>query len=475
MHRSFTTIIVTLLLTALVANAFGQDDATPERPNILFFLVDDQRNDTLGCAGHPIVRTPTVDQLAAEGVMFDNMFVSTSICWVSRTNILTGMSARTYSEATRGGKLHEPALSTIYPTLIREAGYRTGYMGKWHTKLPTGNKPEELFDDFRSIFRRPYFKEQPDGTLRHTTELIADAGVDFLESQSDDEPFCLSLNFNASHAEDGDKRPGVGHFPWPKAVDGMYDDIEMPVPRLSDPAIYESQPQFLKDSINRERYFWRWDTPEKYETNMRAYFRMLTGIDGAMARVLETLEGQGLAENTIVVYSADNGYYMGDRGFAGKWSHYEQSLRVPLIIYDPRLPESERGRVESPMVMNIDLPATFLEWAGVEIPDVYQGRSFAQVAAGEETPSDWRTEFFCEHVDLAPYITWEGVRTERYIYARYFDQQPVYEFLHDLETDPDELVNLVPDPDYADVLDDLRERCDGWVEQYGGPLPELGE
>ena len=118
------------------------------------------------------------------------------------------------------------------------------------------------------------------------------------------------------------------------------------------------------------------------------------------------------------------------------------------------------------MVMNIDLPATFLEWAGVEIPDVYQGRSFAQVAAGEETPSDWRTEFFCEHVDLAPYITWEGVRTERYIYARYFDQQPVYEFLHDLKADPDQLRNLAADVAHATVLARMRRRCDELRDRY---------
>ena len=122
----------------------------------------------------------------------------------------------------------------------------------------------------------------------------------------------------------------------------MYEDLEMPPPRLNATDIYDSQPNFLKESINRERFFWRWDTNEKYQTNLRAYFRMLSGIDGAIARFLTELERQGLSDNTIIVYSADNGYYMGDRGFAGKWSHYEQSLRVPLIVMDPRLPEARR-------------------------------------------------------------------------------------------------------------------------------------
>jgi arylsulfatase A-like enzyme len=204
----------------------------------------------------------------------------------------------------------------------------------------------------------------------------------------------------------------------------MYEEIDMPAPRLSDPAIYESQPQHLKASINRARFFWRWDTPEKYQTNLRAYFRMLTGIDRVIGRVLKRLSAEGLADNTIVVYSADNGYYMGDRGFAGKWSHYEQSLRVPLVIRDPRLPEKFRRRVVEPMALNLDLPATFLDWAGVDIPASYQGRSLRPIVEGRAV-SDWRKDFFCEHVILAPTLTWEGVRGERYVYARYFDQKPL--------------------------------------------------
>ncbi len=321
-------------------------------------------------------------------------------------------------------------------------------------------------------FRGPYFKKQPDGSLRHETQLIGDRGVEFLKSQPADQPFALTLWFNAAHAEDGDKRPGMGHFPWPSEVDGMYEDITMPEPRLNDPKIYSSQPQHLKDSLNRQRYFWRWDTPEKYQTNMRAYFRMISGIDHVVGRLVEQLQSQGLADNTIIVYTGDNGYYMGDRGFAGKWSHYEQSLRVPLIIYDPRLPKAERGRVLEPMVLNVDLAPTFLTWAGIEIPASYEGRSLVPLVNGDPL-SDWREDFFCEHVFLAPTITWEGVRTQRYKYARYFDQQPVYEFLHDLQSDPDELVNLATSAEHADLLATMRDRCEELVNQYGGPLAPM--
>jgi arylsulfatase A-like enzyme len=201
---------------------------------------------------------------------------------------------------------------------------------------------------------------------------------------------------------------------------------------------------------------------------------MITGIDRAVARVLEALEQAGLAGNTIVVYSADNGYYLGDRGFQGKWSHYEESLRVPLIIDDPRVagrPEGRpaAGRVIPAMALNVDLPATFLDWAGVTAPASYQGRSLAPFVAGK-TPADWRQSFFCEHLDLEPHLTWEGIRGERYVYARYFDQQPAFEFLHDLRVDPDELRNFASDPGYTAVIEELRGRCDAEVAAKGGPI-----
>jgi arylsulfatase A-like enzyme len=474
-HSTYGDAMMRRCVCFLLTLWFLCDQAvSASQPNILFFFADDQRNDTLGCAGHPIIKTPTVDRLAAEGVRFENAFVTTSICWVSRSSILTGLTARSFGTKNQPDAVKPEALEALYPDLLRDAGYRTGFYGKWHAKMPKGFVAADHYSEFEAIFRHPYFKPQPDGTKRHTAELIGDRGVEFLKSQPKDKPFCLNLWFNSAHAEDGDKRPGIGHFPWPKAVDGMYEDIEIPPPRLSDPAIYESQPDHLKESINRQRYFWRWDTPEKYQTNMRAYFRMISGIDGVIARVLKTLEAEGLAENTIIVYSGDNGYYMGDRGFAGKWSHYEQSLRVPLIVYDPRLPTDRRGRVLSAMALNIDLPATFLDWAGASVPESYQGRSLKNHVAGSPL-GDWRTDFFCEHVSLAPTLTWEGVRGERYVYARYFDQEPLSEFLHDLEEDPDQLQNLIDSEEYGQVLTQMRGRCDKLMDDYGGALVPLSE
>jgi choline-sulfatase len=446
-----------------------------EKPNIIFFFADNQRNDTLGCAGHPIVETPTIDRLAANGVLFSNMFVTRSTCWASRTTILTGLTSRSSVEADQSDKVKPEALTELFPDLLRDGGYRTALYGKWHAKMPKSFKPEEHFDEYQRIFRNPYFKTMPDGSKRHETELICDRGIEFLKSQrGKGGPFCLNLWFNAGHAEDKDKVPGTGHYPWPKAMDGKYEDIEIPQPRLSDPAIFEAHPEFLKTSNHRERYHWRWDTPEKYQINMRAYFRMLSGIDNAMARVLRVLEEEGLADNTIIVYSADNGYYMGDRGFAGKWSHHEQSQRVPLVIYDPRQPEAHRGRVVDTMALNLDLPATFLDWAEVAIPASYQGASLKPVLDADTRPEGWREDFFCEHLNLSYSMSWEGVRGERFKYARYVDQDPAYEFLHDLENDPDELVNLAGNPEHAAQLKKMRQRTDELAEAYVNALTEIG-
>ena len=442
--------------------------ATTRRPNILFFLVDDQRNDTLGCAGHPLLKTPVTDSLATRGVRFSNMFVTTSICAASRATILTGLHERTHGYTFGTPPISPDHVAGSYPVLMKKAGYHTGFIGKFGVRVAHG-ATGEMFDYFKPHGRGPYFKKQPDGSLRHETEIAGDKAVEFITDVPKGKPFCLSVSFNAVHAEDGDKRPGVGHFPWPKAVDGMYEDKTVPPPRLSDPTIFNNHPEFMKKSMNRQRFFWRWDTPEKYQTNIRAYFRMISGIDRVIGRVLGELKSRGLDDNTIVIYTGDNGYYMGQRGFAGKWSHYEESLRVPLIVHDPRQGKSLRGKVVDEMALNVDLAATMLEMAGVNVPAHHTGHSLAGLIEGRQ-PNKWRQDFFCEHLMNNKAIPkWEGVRAQRYVYARYFQQKPVYEFLHDLKTDPDQLKNLASDPGSADVLKTMRKRCDQLRDAYGGP------
>lgn len=446
-----------------------QTGMAADRPNIVFFFADDQTISTLGCYGNDVVQTPNIDALAARGTRFSNSFVSHSICWVSRTSILSGLTGRSYGTPGRRDQARAEAVQTLYSDILRENGYRTGYFGKWHAKMPRGYRREDHFDEFEAIGRNPFYKRQPDGSLRHETEVIVDRGIEFVKSQPKGKPFALNMWFNACHAEDGDRRPGIGHFAWPRAVDGMYDDIVIAPPRLNAPEIFEALPDFLKTTINRERFFWRWNTPEKYQTNIRAYYRMVSGIDGAIGRFMEALEEAGLAENTIIVYSADNGYYMGNRGLAGKWSHYEESLRVPLIVCDPRVDETHRGQVSEAIAVNIDLPATFLDWADVDVPDRYQGRSLKPIVSAE-TPDDWRAESFHEHFAVRNRIpAFEGLRNQNFKYVRYVDHDGK-EFLHDLKNDPDELINLADDPKHADTLLAMRDRTTARVNELGGAL-----
>ena len=448
----------------------GLSSAAAERPNIIFFLTDDQRHDFLGCTGHPVVKTPVIDQLAADGVLFENAFVTTSICAASRATLFTGLYERTHGYTFGKPAVSKKHMDDGYPVQLRKAGYRTGFVGKFGVAVQRGAKAE-MFDYFKPLGRNPYFHKQPDGSRRHETEVAGDRAIEFLNGSKEiGGPFCLSVSFNASHAEDSDKK---NHFPYPKAVANLYAGLRMPPPRHADPEVFGSQPEFLRKSMNRDRYFWRWDTEEKYQHNMRNYLRMISGIDRVIGRVQRELAELDLAKNTIIIYMADNGYYAASRGFAGKWSHYEESLRVPLIVMDPRASKEKRGKVRTEMALNVDIATTVLSYAGVRVPPGLQGNDLVPLVAGDDV-ENWREDFFCEHLMEHKSIPkWEGVRGKRYVYARYFGQRPAFEFLHDLHADPDQFKNLVSQPSSASVLEKLRKRCDELRDGYGKPVAQV--
>uniref|UniRef100_UPI0035654314 sulfatase/phosphatase domain-containing protein n=1 Tax=Mariniphaga sediminis TaxID=1628158 RepID=UPI0035654314 len=318
----------------------------------------------------------------------------------------------------------------------------------------------EMFDYCKLSPRStPYFELLPNGKRVHSSEIKGDQAIDYINKQTAGQPFCLSISFNAVHAVDGNLTPGnEGHFPYPDAVAHLYEDLTMPPPELSDPQIFENHPEFLKTSMNRIRYFWRWDTEEKYQVNMKAYFRMISGYDYVMKKILDTLKEKGLDKNTIIIFSSDNGYYMGNRGFSGKWTHYEESLRVPLIIFDPRIKNEKSSKTSDKIALNIDIPATILDYADVSIPEIYQGKSLVRIVQSE-TVANWRNYFFCEHrMENKDIPKFKGIHGERYVYVNYYEQNPPYEFLHDLAIDKKELINLAKNPDYQTVIDELRTR-----------------
>ena len=459
-----------MLVMARVPAAF----ASEQRPNIIVFLSDDHRADVLGCAGHPIVKTPNIDRLAATGVRFDNAFVTTSICAASRATFLTGLVERTHRYTFGTPPIATRFCEASYPHRLRALGYRTGFVGKFGVSVSGGETMLDLmFDSFVALGRNPYIKTLPDGSMRHVSDITGDKAIEFIQENSSEAPFCLSVSFNAGHAEDGDL---TNHYPYPESEAELYTDVGMPRPKLDAGASFDTLPQFLKNSLNRRRYSWRWDTPEKYDRNLRNYFRMISGLDRNIGRVLDELQAQGLADNTVIIFMGDNGYYMAERGLAGKWSHYDQSLRVPLVIFDPRLRPEMRGEVLESLTLNLDIAPTVLDAAGVEGDEHYQGRSLLPLMDGTNI-DDARTGFFCEHRMKHAHIPrWEGYRTERYMYARYLDVAEDNEFLHDLSTDPDQLTNVADDAAYESVIAELRRECERQSDLYasaGESLPRV--
>ncbi len=437
-------------------------DMPADKPNIIFLFTDDQRWDMMSCAGHPILKTPNMDRIAREGVRFKNAFVTTSICAASRASIFTGVVERTHGYTFGTPPVPAKYTNNSYPVLLRAAGYRTGFVGKYGVNMGA-RAPKKMFDVFQPLHPSPYFKKQQDGTLKHLTEITGEKAIDFLRSCKVGQPFCLSVSFNAPHAEDNDPRQYI----WPKSVDGLYRDVTIPQPKLANPEFFDALPEFIKKSLNRVRWHWRFDTPEKYQRMVKGYYRMISGVDVVIGHLLKALNQRGMERNTIIILMGDNGYFLGERGFAGKWLPYEDSLRVPLIACDPRSSKTLRGREPTQMALNIDIAPTILELAGVSIPPIMQGDSLVPIFQGKRP--EWRKDFFFEHLFEHPQIPkCEGVRNANWKYIRYFEQHPIHEELYDLKRDRLETRNLVAVPQYKDALSELRSRCDELRDRYGG-------
>jgi arylsulfatase A-like enzyme len=448
-----------VLAFCLLVSGCSKAPDLPVRPNLLIIITDDQRNDMLGLE-NPILHTPTMDRLATDGVRFVNAFVTTPICAASRATMLTGVVETTHRYTFATPPLAESWLLASYPALLRAAGYHSGFIGKFgvNTALPPDSV---LFDTFEPLSPAPYMKPQADGTSRHLTDITADRTLAYLAERPTDRPFALTVSFNAPHADDGDPRQYI----WPPAMDSLYADLSLPAPPLSDPAFYAGLPSFLADSsLNRERWFWRFDTEEKRQAMTKGYYRMISGVDAALSRILAALEDQELDENTVVILMGDNGYFLGERGYAGKWLPYEPSIRVPLIVRIPGLPRP--SSVPDEPVLNIDLAPTLLDLAGLPIPPTMQGHSLLPLLLGD-APEDWRSAFLVEHRFAHPKIPeHEGVRDARYTYARYLREDPVYEELYDRQTDPLQMLNLASDAGHAAELARLRSLTDSLLSVY---------
>lgn len=446
-------------------DGFGQSPTRP--PNLVFLMTDNHRWDMLGCMGNEIIQTPNIDRLAERGVRFTNAFCTTSICAATRASILTGEFRREHGYTFTMPPMNLQRLDRSYPALLKQAGYRTGFVGKLGVEVdPRG--PERMFDFYRrriaSSTRNPYYRAASDGTVRHLTAINGDDAVEFIRTSRPNQPFCLSVSFSAPHPEDDN----LQQYVYDRQYAELYRDAVIPPAPVSDHAYFHQLPGFIQVSMSRQRWFRRFDRPEKYQRMIKGMYRLITGVDAQVGRIVAELERRGFGGNTVVIFTGDNGIMIGEHGLTGIWLMYEGSIRKPLIVADPRLERARHGAEVSDMALSFDCPATMLDLAGVAIPDEMRGRSLAPLLAGQ--PVEWRRDFFYEHLYERETIPKsEGVRTERFKYIRYFERNPVYEQLFDLEADPNEIENLAQEPAHAGTLAALRARCDELRDGVGGP------
>lgn len=402
-----------------------------------------------------------MDALAGRGVRFRNHFVTTSICAVSRASFFTGLYARCHGIHGFRKALTPEQHAYSYPVRLREeAGYRTGFIGKY------GVGGQEGSEDAAARF--DYFEGWPgqgqylvEGRA-HMTEHLGNQAVDFLDGSSDNQPWNLSISFKAPHVQD---RVAPYFLNDPK-YDELYADAEIPPFPHMDGAYYESLPEALRESENRVRWERRFPDEEKWAESVRRYYRLIHGVDVQIGRLMGELESRGMLENTVVILAGDNGFYLGERGFAGKWYMHEESIRTPLVVADPRR-ASTRGTVRDEMALNIDVSPTILALAGLDVPASMNGRDLTPLLAGETPP--WRSEWFYEHLfDHAAIPKSEGVRTRDWKYFQFPELDPVWEELYHLAEDPEENFNLVGKPEYEDELEAMRGKREAWIASLEG-------
>ena len=478
-------------------------------PNVVFLLADDQRADELGCAGHPVVRTPHLDRLAREGVLFRNAFVSSASCMPNRTSLLTSQWERRHSVGWNSNSaLSAEQWAATLPMVLKRAGYTTAYLGKNHT-------PGLRFWDFdyyygnrlghlgfypktaQPIFQNATADTQPEilgegaaHFLSADTRFVERAGNQaavFLRERAREKPFFLYVCFNVPHSA------GTRSMKQLPADDALYRtayrDVEaqMPLPLgyIAEKDVRKPKlPPEIYSGVQIGSYDYR-RTPEALREQRVRICQTVTGIDRIVGQLLEQLGRLGLAENTIFVYSADNGILHGEHGYGGKCLLYEPAIRVPLIIHDPRQPAGKRGRFSDELVVSQDVAPTILDLCGVPVPASMQGRSLRPLLNGRM--EGWRRDFFCESlILLQDYPVIQGVRSAEWKYIRYWPNRktpadyrdllnlglggepPAYEELFHLAADPLESTNVASDPGHGAHLAEMRVRCTELLREARG-------
>lgn len=462
------------LAAGAAAAAFAQKGA--KRPNFLFILTDDQRWDALSCLGHPFLKTPGLDRIRREGVLFANAFVTTSLCSPSRACFLTGTYAHTNGVTDNTGRELDPERTPSFGQLLQKAGYETGYIGKWHQARHAN--PRKGFDHWLS-FRGQGVYIDPDlnengrefKATGYMTDILTDAALQFIRKERS-KPFCLVLAHKAIH---GPFTPAERHK-------DLYSDVAVPEPPnykddlSSKPAWQRRTGKDASAAVpeRREPPPWNPHPPSPFMD----YYRALAAVDEGVAKVLDALQAQGILDDTVIFFAGDNGYFKGEHNGKGdKRLAYEEALRIPYLMRYPRL--AKPNSTVSQLVLNIDLAPTLLDLAGVAIPPHMQGRSLQPLFSGKAPK--WRESFLYEYwVDMNPVLPrMVGVRTRDAKFIRYPDIEDIPE-MYDLKKDPYEMKNVALEGSYAGQRKSLESELDRlmaetkYVDAVPGPPPPPG-
>jgi len=479
-----------------------------DRPNLVFLFTDDQRDNTFGAMGHPFVETPHVDELLGESVRFTNCYTAEPVCAPSRVSVLTGMHERVHGIGfTSAYELTEEQWSRSYPALLREAGYHTGFVGKFGVEYYTfrGNAGEKFdywwgHDGWTRFLpkttnaesTRPYHRAENDVI----TPIMGEAMNEFLEQLPGDRPFCLSVSFNVPHGSQTTSMY-ADYEDWRKMTrpandnpalrgsafyDSLYRDLDIRIPEETGTDPYRFIPQFIMDQDKGRRtqtYPYSYTIPTCLEHHVR-YYQTISGLDHVIGGFLDGLRERGLDENTVIVYGSDHGLLMGEHAMGGKSLLYDLASKIPCFVHDPSLPEEKRGREVDALVSSLDFPATFLDYAGVEALPFMAGKSLRPLVHGEEV--EWRERLFLESLYTGRDTPFqEGIREGKWKYIRMFDgkagrydeshvdfsgKEPEFEMLFDLEADPGETRNLIGDHEGSEMVNRFRS----WVAEQSDAL-----
>jgi arylsulfatase A-like enzyme len=468
---------IPLLLMAVVGSASTSPaSAQPPagqpvaRPNILFIMSDDHASHAMSCYGGKINETPNLDRLANDGIRFTNCFCTNSLCGPSRAVILTGKFSHVngFKDNT---STFEGSQQTV-AKLLQKAGYQTGMVGKWHlVSDPTG------FDYWHILPGQGVYYDPPmiemGRRVKHqgyVTDIITDVALDFLRNRRDkNKPFFLMCHHKAPHRQ---WQPGPKYRT-------LYDDRDVPEPETFNDDYSGRGTAARKQEMTVEHHLTptdlKQDPPEglagqalkqwKYQRYIKDYLRCIASVDENVGRLLDYLDASGLADNTVVFYTSDQGFFLGDHGWFDKRFMYEESLRMPLLVRWPG--HIKPGAINADLAQNVDFAETFLDLAGEPVPGDMQGRSLRPLLEGK-TPADWRKSIYYHYYEYpAVHMVHKhyGVRTDRYKLI-FFPELGEWE-LYDLEKDPHELKSVYADPASAEKVKELKAELERLRKQYG--------